>query len=209
MLYEACIENLTNLPEVIRKGAQRIELCDNLAVGGTTVSHGVMKYGINYAHEHQVAVAVIIRPRSGNFVYTDQEINIMEDDIFQAQQLQADAVVFGALTATGQLDENSLEQLSAAAGGMETVMHMAFDQIQSEKTKAIKQLKAWGFTRILTHGGLPETPISDNLLTLKEYEQVADATGIQLLPGGGITTQNRDYIAQATGAKQLHGTKIV
>ena len=87
MLYEACIENLTNLPEVVQKRVQRIELCDNLTVGGTTVSYGVMKYGIEYAHEHQVSVAVLIRPRSGNFVYNDQEINIMEEDIFQAQKL--------------------------------------------------------------------------------------------------------------------------
>lgn len=208
MLYEACIENLTNLPKVIQKGVQRIELCDNLTVGGTTVSYGVMKYGIEYAHEHQVAVAVIIRPRSGNFVYNDQEINIMEEDIFQAQKLEADAVVFGALTNNGQIDQSALRQLVAAAGGMESVMHMAFDQVKNNKFNTINQLKELGFSRILTHGGLPQTSILNNLTTIKGYiEKAADE--IQILPGGGINTKNRDLIAQETGAKQLHGTKIV
>lgn len=208
MLYEACIENLSKMPEMIDNGAKRIELCDNLAVGGTTVSHGVLKYGLEYAHEHQVSVAVMIRPRGGNFVYTDQEINMMEDDIFQAQQLEADAVVFGALTFDGKIDLPAMEQLIAAAGGMDTVMHMAFDHIIGDHLSAIKELRKIGITRILTHGGLLETKIEDNISTLKSYIKEAE-NEIQILPGGGITTKNRETISQATGAKQLHGTKIV
>ncbi|BDR55877.1 copper homeostasis protein CutC [Xylocopilactobacillus apis] len=208
MLYEACIENLTNLKDVIKKGAKRIELCDNLTVGGTTVSHGVMKYGIQYAHENQVSVAVMIRPRGGEFIYSDQEINIMEDDLFQAQELEADSVVFGALTNDGKIDQSAMEQLIAASSGMETVMHMAFDHISGDKIAAIDELKKLGIDRILTHGGLMDTNINDNLSTIKSYLKAAD-NQIQILPGGGITTQNRDQIAAETGAKQLHGTKIV
>lgn len=208
MLYEACVENLTHIADVINRGAQRIELCDNLAVGGTTVSHGVMKYGIEYAHEHQTSVSIIIRPRGGNFVYDDREINIMEDDIFQAQKLEADAVVFGALTADGKIDKPAMEQLIAAANGMDSVMHMAFDYLSEDPIVSINELKELGITRILTHGGLPTSKIEDNTLNIKRYIDISK-NEIQILPGGGINTENRDFIAKKTGAYQLHGTKIV
>ncbi|BDR59013.1 copper homeostasis protein CutC [Xylocopilactobacillus apicola] len=208
MLYEACIENLSDLNEVISRGAKRIELCDNLAVGGTTVSHGVMKYALSIAHERQVSVATIIRPRGGDFVYNDIEINAMEDDIFQAQQLGADAVVFGTLTAEGKIDYPTMEQLIAAASGMECVMHMAFDHIAGDKIAAITELKELGIDRILTHGGLTSTKIEDNLSQIQSYILAANGE-IQILPGGGITTLNRDLVAEKTNANQLHGTKIV
>ena len=118
MIKEAAVENFTNVPTVIANGANRIELCDNLSVGGTTVSKGVMAETQKYASEHHTPIMAMIRPRGGNFVYNDTELKIMETDIFQAQELGIDGVVFGALTDHGDLDTEALKMLIAAAGGM-------------------------------------------------------------------------------------------
>ena len=85
LIKEACLENYTLISRAISCGANRIELCDNLSCGGTTVSKGVMAESLRYAHEKKVPVTVLIRPRGGDFVYNDAEIKIMESDIFTAQ----------------------------------------------------------------------------------------------------------------------------
>ena len=109
LLYrEVCLENYTDLPQAVLKGADRIEICDNLAVGGTTISKGVMGEAIKYTHEKNIPLVILVRARGGNFVYNDIELKIMEADILEAQALGADAVCIGALTADGQVDYLSL-----------------------------------------------------------------------------------------------------
>lgn len=154
LIKEVCVENFTKIPAAIRNGAKRIELNDNLAVGGTTVSRGVMAESVRYAHEHDVPVMVMIRPRGGNFVYNDQELKIMEADIFSAQELGADGIVLGCLTPDNQIDEEAMEMLIGAANGMQVVFHMAFDEIAADQqAAAMEWLIDHDVKRILTHGG--------------------------------------------------------
>ena len=98
MLREVCVENYTDIPRMIEAGADRIELNNDLGAGGTTPSFGVIKQSIKYAHQHQIPVVVMIRPRGGNFVYNDDEFTIMKQDLQVAAILGADGVALGCLT---------------------------------------------------------------------------------------------------------------
>ncbi|MFD0896652.1 copper homeostasis protein CutC [Loigolactobacillus binensis] len=207
LIKEVCLENFTHLPQAIRQGANRIELCDNLAVGGTTVSHGVMTEVLRYAHEKDVPVNVMIRPRGGSFVYNDLELRMMENDLFTAQQLGADGVVFGCLTAANQIDEEAMEMLLGAAAGMTVTFHMAFDEISAtDQATAITWLAEHQVSRILTHGGPLSAP-----LDLNHLKQTIAAAGERLiiLPGGGITADNAPTIAAQLAVNEIHGTRVV
>ncbi|WP_125704071.1 copper homeostasis protein CutC [Lacticaseibacillus daqingensis] len=209
MIKEVCVENFTNVPAAIAAGAKRIELNDNLTAGGTTVSRGVLAETTQYAHEHDTSVVAMIRPRGGNFVYTDTELKIMEADLFEAQALGVDAVTFGALTDANWLDTEAMENLIAAAGGMTVVMHMAFDEIPAARQgEAIDWLAAHGVERILTHGGPLSAPITAMVPHLKELTQLA-AGKLTILPGGGITAENVDALAEDLGLQEFHGTKVL
>lgn len=209
MLKEVAVENFTALPKVLAAGATRVELNDNLAVGGTTVSKGVLAEATRYAHDHDASVVAMIRPRGGNFVYNDIELKIMEADLFEAQAQGVDAVAFGALTKDGWLDEEAMTNLIGAAGGMTVVMHMAFDAIpQDRQADAITWLADHDVERILTHGGPLTTPIDQTLEHLQTL--ITSAAGrLTILPGGGITADNVEDIASRLGVQALHGTKII
>ncbi|AUI72793.1 copper homeostasis protein CutC [Companilactobacillus alimentarius] len=209
MFKEVAVENFTNIPLAVSKGANRIELNDNLAVGGTTVSLGVLQETTKYLQEKSIPVVEMIRPRGGNFVYNDLEIKMMEADLFQAQKLGVDAVAFGALTNDGAIDEDAMEQLIAASSGMQVVFHMAFDALAEENKKGtIDWLIDHDVDRILTHGGPLTTPINETLDNIKKYIDYADDR-ITILPGGGINYQNCDMIAEKLNIKEVHGTKVI
>ncbi|MDH6365778.1 copper homeostasis protein [Enterococcus sp. PF1-24] len=209
MIKEFCAENFTNIPQAIHAGATRIELCDNLTVGGTTPSTGVIEETIQYAQEHGASVMTMIRPRDGNFVYNDIELKIMHTDLIEAKKLGTDGVVFGCLNEENWLDEEALELFIEHSEGLQITFHMAFDAIPVEKQfAAIDWLSEHGVQRILTHGGLANTKITDNLERLKALITYAD-NRIIILPGGGITSENAAEIAEALQVTELHGTKIV
>lgn len=209
MIKEFCAENFTNIPTAIRNGANRIELCDNLAVGGTTPSTGVIEEVIAYAGEHSVPVMTIIRPRGGDFVYNDIELKIMHTDLIEAKKIGTDGVVLGCLTEDGWLDEDALELLIETAEGLQITFHMAFDALPKEKQfKAIDWLADHEVHRILTHGGPSGTPIEDNFDHLKELIAYANDR-IIILPGGGISDKNLDTVVNALQVNEVHGTKIV
>ena len=209
MYKEIAVENFTDIPHAVLAGANRIELNDNLSVGGTSPSLGVLQETSKYLQEKSIPLVEMIRPRGGNFVYNDIELKMMEADIFQAQKLGIDAVAFGALSADGRLDEDALEMMIGASAGMQVVFHMAFDQIPVDEQKdAIDWLVDHDVDRILTHGGDLSVPISDTISHLKEIISYADGK-IQILPGGGITYDNADKIAQELGVDALHGTKLL
>ncbi|MCA5011717.1 MULTISPECIES: copper homeostasis protein CutC [unclassified Enterococcus] len=209
MIKEFCAENFTNIPTAIRNGANRIELCDNLAVGGTTPSTGVIEEVIAYAGEHSVPVMTIIRPRGGDFVYNDIELKIMHTDLIEAKKIGTDGVVLGCLTEDGWLDEDALELLIETAEGLQLTFHMAFDALPKEKQfKAIDWLADHEVHRILTHGGPSGTPIEDNFDHLKELIAYANDR-ILILPGGGISDKNLDTVVNALQVNEVHGTKIV
>ncbi|MFW0782022.1 copper homeostasis protein CutC [Rossellomorea marisflavi] len=209
MLKEVCVENFTKVPEAIEKGARRVELCDNLAVGGTTVSPGVARVMLDYCRSRNVKVMSMIRPRGGDFVYNVDEIEIMKQDIIHLKELRTDGVVFGCLTQDGWIDEEAMIMLLEAATGLEVVFHMAFDAITAEsQLKAIDWLAEHGVHRILTHGGPSDTKIEDNVDRLKTY--ITHANGrIAILPGGGVTSRNVESITSSLGVLEAHGTRIV
>ena len=209
MIYEFCAENVTLLEKAMQAGARRIELCDNLAVGGTTPSYGVTKASVELAANYDTTIMTMIRPRGGDFVYTDLEIAIMLEDIRLTAQAGSQGVVFGVLTADKKLDKPNLEKLIAASKGMEIVFHMAFDELSEEdQLEAIDWLSQAGVTRILTRAGVSGDSLEKRFA---HYHRILEhAKGkIEILPGGGIDLDNRQTFIDQLGVTQLHGTKVV
>ena len=209
MIYEFCAENVTLLEKAMQAGARRVELCDNLAVGGTTPSYGVTKAAVELAANYDTTIMTMIRPRGGDFVYNDLEIAIMLEDIRLTAQAGSQGVVFGALTADKKLDKANLEKLIVASKGMEIVFHMAFDELSDEdQLEAIDWLSQAGVTRILTRAG-----VSGDLLEKRfaHYHRILEhAKGkIEILPGCGIDLDSRQTFIDQLGVTQLHGTKVV
>ena len=209
MIYEFCAENVTLLEKAMEAGARRIELCDNLAVGGTTPSYGVTKAAVELAANYDTTIMTMIRPRGGDFIYNDLEIAIMLEDIRLTAQAGSQGVVFGALTADKKLDKANLEKLIAASKGMEIVFHMAFDELGDEdQLEAIDWLSQAGVTRILTRAGVSGDSLEKRF---NHYHRILEhASGkIEILPGGGIDLDNRQIFIDKLGVTQLHGTKVV
>ena len=209
MIYEFCAENVTLLEKAMQAGARRIELCDNLAVGGTTPSYGVTKAAVELASDHDTTIMTMIRPRGGDFVYSDLEIAIMLDDIRLTAQAGSQGVVFGALTADKKLDKANLEKLIAASKGTEIVFHMAFDELSDEdQLEAIDWLSQAGVRRILTRAGVSGDSLEKRFA---HYHRILEhaAGKIEILPGGGIDMDNRQTFIDQLGVTQLHGTKVV
>ena len=209
MIYEFCAENVTLLEKAMQAGARRIELCDNLAVGGTTPSYGVTKAAVELAADYDTTIMTMIRPRGGDFVYNDLEVAIMLDDIALTAQADSQGVVFGALTADNKLDKANLEKLIAASKGMEIVFHMAFDELSDEdQLEAIDWLSQAGVRRILTRAGVSGDSLEKRFA---HYHRILEhaAGKIEILPGGGIDMDNRQTFIDQLGVTQLHGTKVV
>ncbi len=209
MIYEFCAENVTLLEKAMQAGARRIELCDNLAVGGTTPSYGVTKAAVELAANYDTTIMTMIRPRGGDFVYNELEIAIMLEDIRLAAQAGSQGAVFGALTADKKLDKANLEKLITASKGMEIVFHMAFDELSDDdQLEAIDWLSQAGVTRILTRAGVSGDSLEKRFA---HYHRILEhAKGkIEILPGGGIDLDNRQTFIDQLGVTQLHGTKVV
>ena len=210
MILEACIENITYLKEVVNAGAKRIELCDNLAVGGTTVSAGVRDYAKYFCDSNNVELAVMIRARGGNFVYNNIEKAVMYNDL-------------GALKEDGELDKEFIKELVGAPKffrkDMDFTFHMAFDQIGvglnpeealEKRLEAIKTLSKLGIDTILTHGYHENNDIFDNIDTLKAYIECGNECHVDIMPGGGVSFKNLDkLIKKLPNIVAAHGTKIV
>lgn len=213
---EFCAENMELVPAAIAAGAARVELCDNLAKGGTSPSVGVVRAAARYCAERGVGVMAMVRPRGGDFAYDDAELAMMEDDIDCALDARVTGVVFGCAR-NGELDKPSTLRLIARVRAAEKrrgepaqiTFHMAFDEIEpSRQLAAIDWLAEQGVTRILTHGGAAGTHIEDNVRRLREFVD-HEAGRITILPGAGITWENAEAVAAAAGVCEVHGTRIV
>jgi copper homeostasis protein len=201
-IKEACVEGYEQAKKAENLGADRIELCDNLSQGGTTPSYGT----IQYAREHlDTDINVIIRPRSGDFVYSEAEFQIMKKDVKACKDLRVNGVVFGILTEEAEIDYGRTKELIAEAHPLSVTFHMAFDEIK-DKYKAIDILSELGADRILTKGG--KGSALQNLHMIRELITYANDR-IIILPGGGIHEGNAERVMKETKAAELHGTKIV
>lgn len=224
LLREFCAENMERVPAAVAAGAGRIELCDNLAVGGTSPSYGVVRAAAAYAREKGVDVMAMVRPRGGDFCYTMAERAMMLDDLAVARSLGVTGVVFGCVRAgddgVTRIDRALTAELAEAAKGpgaglaagadpVAVTFHMAFDELdEPRQLEAIDVLADLGVERILTHGGPAGTPIMGNIDHLRRLVGYA-AGRIRILPGGGITWENAKAVADALGVDEVHGTKIV
>ena len=210
LIREFCAENVERVPGAIAAGAGRIELCDNLAVGGTTPSHGVIRAAIEIARPAGIPVMCMIRPRGGSFEYSGAEARIMVDDLRHTAELGVDGVVFGCLRG-GEVDRELAGRLAGLAkeAGLMVTFHMAFDDIAADAQPAALDLLAeLGVDRVLTHGGAAGTLIAGNLERLRRLADHA-AGRVGILPGGGVTWENAEEIADTVGVREVHGTRIV
>ncbi len=196
-LLEICIDTLAGLGAALRGGADRIELCGALDVGGLTPSGGLMRAAAGCGRP----VHALIRPRAGDFCFAAAEVALMCEDISLARSAGLQGVVIGAALPDGRLDLGALGQLAGAARGMDVTLHRVFDLVP-DRAVALEQAVALGFDRILTSGGALTAPEgADEIARL-----VARAGGrIVVQPGGGISAGNVGPLL-AAGARQIHAS---
>ncbi|SHK84901.1 copper homeostasis protein [Clostridium cavendishii DSM 21758] len=202
VLKEACVGSYIQAINAEKLGADRIELCDNLNEGGTTPSLGTIKLA---RLKIKVPINVIIRPRGGDYIYTNDEIIIMENDIKLCKDLNVNGVVIGILNNKNEIDIENMKRLIELAKPLSITFHMAFDEIKDKK-KAIDDLYTLGVDRILTKGG--EVSAIKNKENLKELINYSKDR-ITILPGGGLTKDNYFDFVKYVGAVEVHGSRIV
>ncbi len=196
-LVEICANSAASALEAQRGGAGRVELCAGIPEGGTTPSYGEIEMA---RQRIDILLNVIIRPRSGDFLYSEDELQIMKRDIQIARELGADGVVFGCLTADGLIDLEACRELVAAAEGLSLTFHRAFD-VCREPLVALEQIIELGFDRILTSGCEPSAPMGKELL--RELVQRA-GDRIIIMPGCGVNASNVEQLKSYTGAREFH-----
>lgn len=196
--FEICANSVESCIAAQKGGAHRVELCAGIPEGGTTPSYGE----IAMAREvlTTTRLHVIIRPRGGDFLYSPIEVKTMLKDIEVARQLGANGVVFGCLTAEGEIDLPIMRELMKASEGLSVTFHRAFDVCRDAK-KALEQIIELGCNRILTSGQQPTAELGIPLL--KELQEQASGR-IILLAGCGVNEKNISRIAQETGIQEFH-----
>jgi copper homeostasis protein len=196
-LLEVCVDNILCALAAQRGGASRIELCDNLAEDGTTPSAG----SVSVARESlSIPVHMMIRPRGGDFVYTDREIDTMMHDISTARFVGVRGVVLGALTPDRRIDLPRMAELTAFAKPLEVTFHRAFDEL-ADPFEALTVLIRMGVKRVLTSGLEPS--VNEGLDMLRRLsEHAGDA--ISIMPGGGVTAENVPRLLGIPHIREIH-----
>ncbi len=194
---EICAGSITSALVAQEGGTYRVELCDNLKEGGTTPSYGTLLLA---RKNLSIKLFSIIRPRGGDFLYSDLEFELMKADILQCQELGCDGVVFGILTKHGEVDKERNLELKQAAGKMGTTFHRAFDRCKNP-FKALEDVIELGFDRILT-SGQEISAIKGASLISKLVEQANKR--IIIMPGAGVRPENLQELIKLTGATEYH-----
>lgn len=194
---EICANSVTSALAAQEGGANRVEFCQNLEMGGTTPSLG--QVWLTRA-ALKIGVHVLIRPRAGDFLYSDIEFEEMKADILFCKEAKCDGVVIGLLVADGQVDVKRTAELVALAQPMQVTFHRAFD-VCNEPFEALENIIACGCGRLLT-SGMKNTAIEGAGL-IKELIKQANGR-ITIMPGAGINENNIAQLAQATGAMSFH-----
>lgn len=197
-LLEVCVDDVAGLDAAIQGGADRIELCSCLDVGGVTPTAGLMAEAAGRA----LPVIALIRPRGGGFVYSEAEARIMLRDIERAAELGLAGVAIGALTGERTLDIPLLQRLIRRAGDLQLTLHRAFDLVRYPAT-ALEQAIALGFHRVLTSGGAVKAPAGAvQLASLVQQSQGR----IRILAGSGISAANVGELLASTGVHEVHAS---
>ncbi len=197
LTIEVCIDSVESAIASQQGGAQRVELCDNLLEGGTTPSAGA----IQVARDNiDIGLQVMIRPRGGDFCYSDIEFAVMQRDVEMAKQLGADGVVFGLLTPDGAVDIARTRQLVELARPLPVTFHRAFD-MTADPYQALEDLIQLGIDRVLTSGQEPS--VLEGLDLITDLVKVA-ADRIIVMPGAGITLRNVHKILNQCKAREIH-----
>lgn len=199
MILEVCIESAESAMNAEAGGANRVELCDNLMEGGTTPSFGAVELTLRNV---SIDVMMMIRPRGGDFLYTELEYEIMLRDIEVAKELGVTGVVFGLLTPDGHIDKPRTAKLIEAARPLSVTIHRAFD-MTVDPFQALEDLIELGADRILTSGQEPSTDQGINLIA-DLVQRAGDR--IIILPGCGIDESNIAELVSKTGVKECHVT---
>jgi len=196
-LIEVCANSAESSVAAEKGGAYRVELCAAIPEGGTTPSYGEM---VVTRKSIGIKMNVIIRPRAGDFLYSDMEFKAMKEDIMAARKAGADGVVFGCLTEDGEIDMEKNRELIKCAEGLSTTFHRAFD-VCRDPIVALEQIIELGFDRILTSGQKPSAPEGADLIA-KLVEKAAGR--IIIMPGCGVNETNVRALAAKTGATEFH-----
>ena len=195
--FEICANSVASCRAAQEGGADRVELCAGIPEGGTTPSYGMIR---SARESISIALNVIIRPRGGDFLYTDEELREMVYDIHVAKELGADGLVFGCLTPEGEVDMDAMRILMNAAGDTPVTFHRAFDH-SANPHKALEDIISLGCARILTSGCRP-TALEGAALLAELVRQAGDR--IIIMPGCGVKENNIAEIARLSGAREFH-----
>lgn len=201
---EICVDNVDSAIEAQNAGADRIELCNNLIEGGTTPGYGTV---VSARNNLSIALNVLIRPRAGDFLYTDLEYDTMRRDIEMCGETGVDGIVLGILRANGSIDLERTAKLIEFAHPMSATFHRAFDMC-SDPIKGLENIIDSGADRLLTSG--QKGSAYDGADLIRQLVNMA-VNRIIIMPGSGINIKNIAHLATATGAKEFHltGRKII
>ncbi|MGI9402344.1 MAG: copper homeostasis protein CutC [Rhizobiaceae bacterium] len=198
IIAEICIDSIEGVLAAKAAGAARVELGSALLEGGLTPSFGMVKQAVSVSGP--VDIQVMIRPRGGDFLYTDQEFEAMKADIAALKELGVDGFVFGILTAAGDVDVTRTKELIDLARPASITFHRAFD-MALDPISALDALIEIGVDRLLTSGQAPGV-VEGTPLICKLIEHAAGR--LIVMPGGDIGPRNVDRIVKETGAKEIH-----
>jgi copper homeostasis protein len=203
IIKEACVEGFIQAYGAEKAGAGRIELCENLAVGGTTPSIGTIKMCKKYMH---IPIIAMIRPRGGDFVYSPREIENMAYDIEAFRDAGVDGIAIGILTSKNEVDLNTLSSLLKKAGDMQVTFHKAIDVTENIEAEFLKLCCSGLITRVLTSGGA-ETA-AEGAGMLKKLVEIANER-VAVVVAGKVTFENINELSRIIPAREFHGKKIV
>jgi copper homeostasis protein len=199
MLLEIAVFNIQSALTAASAGADRIELCENPFDGGTTPSYGTLKKVIESIN---IPVFPIIRPRGGDFLYSNEEFDIMKNDLLLAKDLGYEGAVLGLLQANGTVDTERTKRLVDIAYPLEITFHRAFDRA-SNPLEALEHIIDCGCSRILTSGQVPNA--FDNKTLIKQLVEASDER-IIIMPGSGVRSNNIQQLIEYTGATEVHSS---
>jgi len=198
-LVEICVETADHAIAAEKGGAGRIELCSALTEGGVTPSMGLFSHTQRHL---SIPVFVLVRPRRGDFLYSENEKAVLLDDVSRFRDAGANGIVTGALTPDGDVDESFLVAILDRAGPLPVTFHRAFDHVRDPES-SLETLIARGATRVLTSGG--RASVREGLDGVRaRVEQSAGRIGV--LPGGGVRPDHVGEILRETGATEIHAS---